>query len=86
MLVGDAKELTDAFLKSGGVLFPDWIVQEHAHGIDADALGPIEFHVDPFWIERIRLPHFQLIDGSGRDVVAAHQPGLPGIPSIGSRL
>ena len=34
---GDRQELVDALAESLGVLLPELVVQEHAHGVHADA-------------------------------------------------
>ena len=82
MLVGDRQECVDPLLKSGRVLLPQQIVQEHAHRIHADGLRPAQFLVDLLRIKRCRLPHFQLIDGIPRDVIRTDWPGLLGVPGI----
>jgi hypothetical protein len=46
-------------------------------------LGPAEFLVDLRGIEGVRLPHLELVDGVGGNVVAAHQPALRRVPGIG---
>ena len=45
-----------------------------------EAFGPAEFFIDFGGIERIGLPHFELVDGIGRDEIAADNPGLASIP------
>ena len=61
-------------------------MKEYAHGVHADALGPAELHIDALRIERIGLPHFQLVDCRGRDVVRAYQPPLLCVPVARLRL
>src|SRR5579871_1325810 len=55
-------------------------MQEHAHGIHAQLFRPAEFQVNPFRIKRVGLPHFEFVDGVGRNVIAPHQPRLRRIP------
>src|SRR6185436_19371744 len=45
--------------------------------------GPAELHVDLRGVEGVRLPHLELVDGVGGNVVAAHQPALVRIPGVG---
>ena len=81
--VADCEEGVDALAEAGGVLLPEEIVEEDAHGVHADGFGPAEFGIDALWIEGVRLPHLELVDGVGGDVVAADEPGLLGVPGIG---
>ena len=39
--------------------------------------------LDALRIEGGGLPHLQLVDRRGRGVIAAHQPGLLGLPGVG---
>ena len=80
---GDRQESIDAFLEAGRILLPKGIMQEHAHGGHAHALRPAQFLVDLGGIEAGLLPHLQLVDGVGRDIVAAHQPFLLAVPAFG---
>ena len=80
---GNGKKAIDAALKSGGVLFPDQVMQEHAHGIHAYLLGPSEFAIDLLGIEGICLPHLQFVHRVGGKKVRAHQPRLLGVPLVG---
>ena len=80
---GDREKLVDPLLEAFRVLLPQQIVQEDAHGVHAQAFGPAEFLVDLLRIEGVRLPHLQLVDGAGRNVVRAHQPRLLLIPGVG---
>ena len=82
----DGQELVDAFLKTGGILLPEQVVEEDAHGVHAHRFGPGEFLVDLFGIEGRLLPHLQLVDGGLRDVIAADQPGLLRVPRVGLLL
>ena len=40
MSVADLQKCTDAVTKALGVLLPEQVVQEDAHGVHADGLGP----------------------------------------------
>jgi hypothetical protein len=46
----------------------------------AQSKPPPQLAVNRLWIKGISLPHFQLIDGSAGDEIAAQQPGLLCIP------
>jgi hypothetical protein len=83
VLRSDGEKRVDTLLKAGGVLLPKQIVEENTHGVEAERLGPAEFEFDAFWIEGVRLPHFELVDGSGGNVVAADEPRLVRIPIVG---
>ena len=48
--------------------------------------GPAEFLIDAFGIEGVGLPHLEFVDGVRRDVVAADEPGLLGVPVLRSLL
>ena len=63
--------------------FHTQIVQEHAHRRHPEAFGQAQFFVDPLRIERVGLPHLELVDGGRGNVVAADQPGLLGVPRCG---
>src|SRR5262249_41160400 len=65
------------------VRFPGEVVQEDAHGVEADLLGPAQLAVNRLGVERVGLPHFELIDGGAGDEVAADEPGLLGVPGVG---
>ena len=80
------EELIQAFFESLGILLPEQIMQEDPHGVHAEALRPAQFLIDPFEVERLRLPHFQLIDrGSGREI-GPDEPGLLFPPIVGLGL
>src|SRR5207302_8385748 len=53
---------------------------ENPHRVHPDRLRPAELAVDALGIEGIGLPHLELVDRVGGDVVRADQPGLPPIP------
>src|SRR3954467_11456359 len=74
MPVRDGKELIDAIEKPRGVLLPEQMMQEHAHGVETELLGPTQLAIDRGWIERRLLPHLELVDRGTRREVAAHEP------------
>ena len=67
----DGQKRIHALAEARLVLLPEQIVEEYPHGVHADALRPAQFEIDPFRIERFGLPHFQLVDCGGRDVIGA---------------
>ena len=77
------EKLVEALLESVGVLLPQQVVEENAHGIHADRLRPAELLVDLLGIEGCGLPHLQLVDRVVGNEVAAHQPRLLLIPRVG---
>ena len=80
MLVGDLQQLVHAPLKSAGIVFPKQVVEEHAQGIDSQALGPTHLHIDAVRIEGLLLPHFNLVDGVALNIIGAHHPRLARVP------
>ena len=42
----DGEKGVDALLEAVGVLLPEEVVEEDAHGVHADGFGPAEFAVD----------------------------------------
>src|SRR5450432_4694526 len=82
VLCADRQKCVDPLPKARGVLLPQKIVQEYAHGIHANVLSPAKLLVDLLRIEGVFLPHFQFVDGTGRNVVAADQPWLLLVPSV----
>src|SRR2546425_1102776 len=80
------QEAVDAFLKTGGVLLPQQVVQKNAHGVHAHRFGPGEFLLDLFGIEGGLLPHLQLVDRGFGDVIASDKPRLLRVPGIGFLL
>ena len=79
---GDGEELVEAPAKSGRVLLPEQIVEEHAHGVHPEGFGPAELLVDFCGIESRLLPHLQFVDGILRDEIAAREPRLLGVPVV----
>ena len=72
-----------ALLEARRILLPQRVMQEHPHGGHAHALRPAQLLVDRGGIEARRLPHLQLVDGIGGNIVAAHRPFLLAVPGIG---
>src|SRR5258708_8543224 len=83
VLIRNLKKYLHAFAESCRILLPKKVVKKNAHGIQADRLGPAELQVNAFRIERVRLPHFEFVDGRRGNVIAAHKPGLFGVPVRG---
>ena len=81
-LRGDARNRSIRCAVAGGVLLPRQVVQEHPHRLHAEVLGPAELLVDGLRVERVGLPHLELVDGRRRDVVAADQPRLLRVPLV----
>ena len=79
----DLEEAIDAALEAGRVLLPEQVMQEDAHGVHSNGLGPAEFLVDAGGIEGIGLPHLEFVDCGGGEVVGADEPGLAGVPAFG---
>src|SRR3974390_2629256 len=79
----DGEERIDALLKALRVLLPQKVVEEDAHGVQADALGPTQFAVDGGLIEGVGLPHLEFVDRSGGEEVCADGPWLLRIPVVG---
>ena len=82
----DGEKSVDALLKSLWILLPEKVVEEDAHGVHTDALGPSQFAVDRGWIERVGLPHLEFVDCCGGQKICAHGPWLVGIPFVGLRF
>lgn len=80
----NAQEGVDAVFESRGILLPQQVVQEYPQRVHAESGGQYQFVFDGSGVEGFRLPHFQLVDGIGGDVVDAHEPGLVMVPGIGA--
>ena len=83
MLARDGEEGVEALLEAFGILLPELVLQEDAHGVHADALRHAELFVVQLRIPGGSLKHFELIDGVGGNVVGAYQPGLLRVPGVG---
>src|ERR1700737_2306970 len=84
VLVRNVQKRVDPRPQTVGVLLPGEIVEKNAHGVESNGFGPPQLKIDSLGVKRIRLPHLKLVDSGSRGVVAANQPGLPGIPVVGS--
>ena len=82
----NGEELIDARAVTCRILLPQQVVQEHAHRRHPEALGQPELLLDGGRVERVCLPHLELVDGGRRDVVAADEPGLFRVPGVGCVL
>ena len=83
VLGGDLEKLVDALEEAVAILVPGKVVQENANRVEADRLGPAELAVDRLGIERVGLPHFELVDRRAGEEVAADEPGLGVVPLVG---
>ncbi len=83
VLRGDGEEGVETPFEALGILLPELVLQEDAHGVHADALGHAELFVVQTRVEGGCLKHLELVDGVGRDVVGANEPGLLLIPGVG---
>jgi hypothetical protein len=57
-------------------------VQVDTDTVEAQFFGPTEFSIDRRWIERIGLPHFELIDRRAGVEIASNQPRLTFVPLV----
>ena len=74
VLVRNGQKLVHPVEKALGILLPEQIVQKHADAVEAQSLCPAQFTVNRFRVERVRLPHFQIVLGGAGDEIAADQP------------
>ena len=79
----DGEKRVDALLKSLRILLPEKVVQEHAHRVHADSLGPSQLAIDGRRIEGVGLPHLQFVDRRGRQKIRTNGPRLAGVPLVG---
>jgi hypothetical protein len=79
---GDVQEVANAPPEAYRVLLPQKVVQKNPHRIHTQRLGPGELLFDLGRIERLLLPHLQLVHGRTGHVVAAHEPGLVRVPGV----
>ena len=79
---GDGEEAVDALLEPGRILLPGEVVEEHAHRVHPELLGPAELAVDRGGIEGFGLPHLKLVDRIGGNVIGAREPGLVRVPVL----
>ena len=83
---GDGEEGVEAALEAFGILGPELVLEEDAHGVHADGFAEAELFVVEGGVEGVGLEHFELVDGVGRDEVCADEPGLLGVPGVGLDL
>ena len=62
------------------------MMEEDAHTVKSESLGPVKFTFDNFWVEGLSLPHFKLVHSIRRDEVASGNPSLFDIPFAGFML
>lgn len=86
MTGGDSKESIEAADESFGILLPELVLQEDAHGVHADGLGKAEFTVIDCRVEGGGLKHLELVDGVGGNIIGSNEPGLAGVPGVGGVL
>src|SRR5690606_41274123 len=55
----------------------------NASGVHSQLCRPPQLLIDGRWIERIFLPHLQLVDSSCRCVVRPNKPSMLSLPGIG---
>ncbi len=83
VLCGDGEEGVEALVEAFGVLLPELVLQEDAHGVHADGFAEAEFVVVERGVEGGGLEHLELVDGVGGDEVGADEPGLLCVPGVG---
>ena len=79
----DVEELLHALHEAVGVLLPKHMVQVYPQRIEADRSGPAQLAIDRHRIERLGLPHLELIDRRTREKVAPDQPSVVALPRFG---
>src|ERR1043166_937278 len=77
---GDGEKLIQATLEAFRVLLPEQVVKKDAHRVHAETFRPTELEIDSLRIERVRLPHLELIDRARRIVIPPDEPWLFGVP------
>jgi len=82
MLCGDGKKRVEAGLESFRILFPELILKKHTDRVHPDRLRHSQLSVIQCRVERRCLEHLQFVDGVGRDIVCANEPGLLRIPLV----
>ncbi len=86
VLCCDGEEGVESFGEALGVLLPELILQEDAHGVHADGFGEGQLLVVELRVEGGGLKHLELVDGVGGDEVRAYEPGLLCVPGVGGLL
>jgi hypothetical protein len=80
MFRSDGQELIEPAFETIRILGPKQVVKKHTHRVHSKTFRPAELEINPFRIERVSLPHLELIDRACRVVIAADEPRLPGVP------
>ena len=83
--VGRGEELLDPVEEALRIFLPRQVVQKDPDAGEAQALGPAELAVDRGQVERVGLPHLELVDRRARREVAADEPGMFTSPCLGPR-
>ena len=79
---GDSEEPAEPFLQSLGVGFPHDVVDENPHAVKTKVFRPAQLPVYGGRIERLLLPHFNIVDRGAGQEVATDQPRLLAIPRV----
>ena len=79
---GNFQKLSDSLFEALRIFLPYQVVQKDAHRVHSHVFRPTEFLVDLSGIETLRLPHLQLVDRIGRDVITPHKPWLLVVPGF----
>ena len=80
--VADPKELIDTLFETVRISFPDHVMQKNANRIESQAFGKVHFLFYGLRVERLPLPHFELIDCRRSNIVEPYRPFVRGIPGI----
>ncbi len=82
MAGGDGEKGVEAADEAFGILLPELVLKEDAHGVHADGFGEAQLAVVDGGVEGRSLKHLELVDGIGGNVVRADEPGLAAIPGV----
>jgi hypothetical protein len=80
---GDGEEGIEPLGESFGVLLPELVLQEDAHGVHPDGFSQPQLAIVDCGVEGGSLKHLELVNSVGGNVVGAYEPGLTRIPGIG---
>src|SRR6476620_5641333 len=80
MIRSNCQKRVYPFFKSKRVVCPYKIVQKNTQRIKSYSFGPPQFTIDCRGVKSLRLPHFQLVDGSARQKIATHEPAFLLVP------
>ena len=83
VLLAKVEERPDVGVEVALLFPPEQIMHEDPHRVEPGLRGQGQFRVDDFWVEREFLPHFDLVFGIRRHVVAPDDPGLGLSPRLG---